>query len=601
MGSAVCSRCHRDLASTQSKSRMALTWQGRTGTFLPKDYQRTRMEGPLQYSFSRTAQGISYKVAMPGTAPVTAVAETTVGGTRHGLSFLARYPSIAGVKLPRSPLIEARYLEYHTGKLVLSPGFPEETPSSWDTALGRVLSPDFEQKCLTCHGAAQPGIRETGVRCETCHGPGSDHVKAMTEGSKNTSILNPRKLGNDKLLLQCSQCHSGFSDLSDPVPDDLLISNQVTALQKSQCYIQSGSGFSCLACHDPHRDAAGNSTKAVQACLGCHGAAVKSRAALCPVNQTGDCLGCHMPEAQKGSFHMVDHWIRVHPEQGVKAGRRDPANHTTVAPKRLYLRWIVAESPAKAEEALGKLKAGEPFFSVAQQYSTDEHSMSGGYLGDMATTSVDPALAAAALKIDRGQFSPVVEVKGKPVIVYRMPRDFLYEAEQLNLEGTRLRESGHFAQAANKYLESLQVYPYFLRSLIFLAVSLGQQGQAQRAGAILEFASQLYPKDPAAQYNLGITMGVLGRTDEEIVAYRRAIDMQPDLLPAYLNVGAALDASGSLDQAEEAYRRGLEQNPLAAGLYHNLAHVYEQQGRAAEAKAAEALAIKIDPKLATTK
>ncbi len=602
VGSAICAKCHRDIASTQLNSNMGITWQGHAPTLLPQEYQRTKMEGPVEYNLSRTAKGITYKVTLPGQPSAQTPVETVVGGRRHGLSFLIRVSELGGLKLPASPLIESRYLHYvHSGQLVLSPGFPAETPSSWDTALGRVLSPEFEQKCLTCHGAAQTGMHETGVRCETCHGPGSDHVKAVTASAArptDTAILNPRNLSNDKLLLQCSQCHSGFSDLADPVPDDLLISNQVTALQKSQCYIQSGAGLSCLSCHDPHHDAARSDVKPLRACLSCHSAAAGKRAALCPVNQKGQCMACHMPETQKGSFHMVDHWIRVHPEQGVKSAGRDPANRTTIAPKRLYLRWIVAENQPKAEEALAELKRGAPFFSVAQTYSTDEHSISGGYLGDMSVSSLDPALAAAALKIDRGEFSPIVDVKGKPTIVYRMPRDFLYEAEQLNLEGTRLRESGKFAEAANKYLESLQIYPYFLRSLIFLAVSLGQQGQPQRAAPILEFASQLYPKDPAAQYNLAITLGTIGHTDEEIVAYRRAIDMQPDLIPAYLNLGATLHAAGRLDEAVEAYRRGLIQNPLAAGLYHNLAQVYQQMGRADQAARADALAVKIDPKLA---
>ncbi len=592
VGSATCSQCHRNVALLQSKSSMARTWQGAAA--FPSDYQRVKQEGGIQYRFARKGDSIEYDVRIPGRPVLRGDAESMVGGQRHGLSFLVRLTALDGTPLERAPLIEARYLHYSpTGNLVLSPGFPEHTPASWETALGRVLSPGFEEKCLQCHGAS-----EKGVRCETCHGAGSEHLKAVGAKLPNKAILNPGRLTNPQKLEQCGRCHSGFGEIYDPVPDDVLISNQVTALKSSQCYIQSGAGLSCTSCHNPHHDASKDDQASVAACLSCHSPKVQNRAALCPVNKKGECLKCHMPESQKGAFHMVDHWIRVHPEQGIKAATHDSTDRTRVSPKRLNLRWIVADRAQQAEAARRELVAGAPFFAVAQKYSTDKSAISGGFLGDMAVVDMEPSLAKAALQLQRGEFSPVVDLRNKPVILYRMPRDFLLEAEQLQLEATRLRESRSFGPAAKKYLESLQIYPYYLRSLIFLAVSVGEQGDGARAAAILELAASLYPKDPAVQYNLGIAYNSLGRVEDEVRVYRRAIDLQADLIPAYLNLGGTLYAAGRLDDAAETYRSGLRQNPLAATLYFNLAQVYLQQGKAAEAARAVALAGKIDPKFA---
>jgi tetratricopeptide (TPR) repeat protein len=600
VGSKTCSPCHRQIATPQTQSNMALTWQGTSAAALPAAYRSEMADGSARYTVARKADGFEYSVQLGRGEPLRSKVETIVGGRRHGLSFLVRVPEIGGLKLERAPLIEARYLHYSaSGRLVLSPGFPEDSPTTWETAAGRVLSPDFERKCLNCHGAAQAkGAHETGVRCETCHGPGSAHLKAVGANAADKAIINPKRFTNEQVLEQCAQCHAGFGDLYDPLPEDLLISNQVNALRNSQCYIQSGAGLSCTTCHNPHQDASRADARPLQACLGCHGEAVQGRAGLCPVNKAGDCLKCHMPEQQKGSFHMVDHWIRVHPEQGIQAGRRDPKDRTHVRPKRLYLRLIVASDAVKAEAAHTELVSGVPFFSAAQKYSVDESRITGGYLGEMAANDLEPGLARAAFELERGEFSEVLEVGGKFMILYRMPRDFRYQAEQLELEATRLRDSGKFDEAAAKYQESLQVYPRFLRSLIFLGVTLGQKGEALRAAAVLSYAARLYPDDPAAHYNLAIAYGALGRTDDEIRSYERAIQLQPDLIPAYLNLGSTFYAADRLDEAAGAYRRGLLENPLTAALYFNLAQVYARQGKADEAKREAALAAVIDPKYA---
>jgi tetratricopeptide (TPR) repeat protein len=594
-GAATCAQCHRAIAVSQLKSNMALTWQGSSAPLLPQSYSRRIRDGAVEYTVARSGERLQFRVAMPDRAPVTAPVETTVGGRRHGISFLVRLSEIDGLQLPRAPLVEARYLHYApSNELVLSPGFPSAAPSTYETAIGRVLSPDFERKCLDCHGDQGKGSHETGVRCESCHGPGGAHVQTVSTNTSDRAIHKPST--TEQELELCSKCHAGFSELYDPVPGDLLISSQVTALKRSQCYIQSGGGVRCTSCHDPHRDGLRADVSATAVCQSCHGAAAVNRAALCPVNQKEKCLECHMPVQQRDSFHMIDHWIRVHPEQGVKAPQQSAANRTRVRPKRLYLRLIVAASSERAAAAHAELAAGATFFSVAQKYSTDPSNITGGYIGEIDPDRMDPQLAAAALQLARGEFSPVLDVGGKQMIVARMPRDFLYEAEQLEREGSRLRQEGRLDQAVAKFEESLRVYPQFLRSLVFLGATLGQRGDAQRAAAVLDYATRLYPEDPAARYNLGLAYEGLGRADQAIAAYRKAIELQRDLMPAYLNLGGLLYSTGRTAEADRVYEAGLEQNPLAASLYFNLAQVYRDLGRAGRAAWAAALAGKIDPK-----
>src|SRR6185437_12995415 len=329
-------------AATQAQTRMARTWQGVAAKQLPAKYEKTHLEGPdpaIEYLIRRTAAGFDFQVQMPGRGPVKYPVEVVMGGTRHGLSFLARVPDIDGLPLERAPLVETRYLHYAPeDKLALSPGFPVEKPTTYETALGRVLSPGFEKKCLTCHGEPRRmGTHtEAGVSCESCHGPGQAHLAALAKRTADKGILNPAKLAPPEQMRPCSQCHAGFSIVQDPLPDDLLISDQVTALSNSECWRQTEGRITCTNCHDPHKDAPRDvlEARSERTCLGCHSASGKQYAGLCPVNRATGCVGCHMPDVKdRPPFVIADHWIRVHPEQNVMVPKQLPEWKSKVTPK----------------------------------------------------------------------------------------------------------------------------------------------------------------------------------------------------------------------------------------------------------------------------
>lgn len=253
-----------------------------------------------------------YKVELRGQPPLELPVKTVLGGDRFGLSSILEMKSLSGTTLPRTTLIEGRFMHsVRAGQRVLSPGFSLDEPASYATAAGRVLSPLFEKKCMTCHGAPTELKREPGVRCESCHGPGGKHVAAVGRKSNSFEIVNAGKLPPSDFLALCAQCHSGFFSLSDPRPDDLLISNQVTALTNSACYLRGGRRLTCKMCHDAHSNAPHDSPKYDRACLSCHGASVKGSKS-CSNRRTAGCPECHMPVVKRtDSFPLKDHWIRV--------------------------------------------------------------------------------------------------------------------------------------------------------------------------------------------------------------------------------------------------------------------------------------------------
>jgi predicted CXXCH cytochrome family protein len=607
VGSDVCAGCHKDIAATQFQTNMRKTWQGLATQQLPPNYLETHAEGPdpvIDYRVQRTGDTLQYRVQMPGQAALEYPVEAIVGGKRHGVTFLYRVPSLDGIALPRAPLVEGRYIHSVLEHgLALELGFPEEKPSTYETGFGRVLTPSLEQRCLSCHPAPRAlGTRiETGVACETCHGPGQPHLAALGAHSKDLGILNPKKLPMAERFKPCTQCHEGSGFVEDPMGDNLLISNQVTALKNSECFRQTGGQITCVNCHNPHQDAPHSVlvARAEQTCLRCHSAAVQNRPALCPVNRSSGCVGCHMPDQIHGAFHLADHWIGVHVEQKVEVPARDPNWRSTLSPRHLYLRSIVLDDEAKASEMRQQMVSGASFFELARANSVDrETGINGGFMGDFEAEKLDPAWAAAVLKLLPGEMTGVVKANGKYVILQRMPRNFREEAEIKVNDALDLQKQGKQQESKTELIDALKIYPHFLRALTYLGIDFAQEGNPQVGSKILEVAARLYPKDQGAHFNLGIAYGAMGN-EGEIAEYKNTLEIDPDYAPAYLNWGGALYAKGQYEEAIELYRKAIHINPLSGSLHYSLSVALEQINRKEEAAAEMKLAGKIDPKYAS--
>jgi predicted CXXCH cytochrome family protein len=602
LGRETCAGCHKSIAATHVHTNMARTWRGAASEQFPATYFQTHAEGPapeIAYQLKRTGPNLQWQVQMPGQPALHFPIESMVGGDRHGISFLFRVPSVDGLALPLSRLLEARYFHYaESNKLALSLGFPEEKPTTYETAFGRVLTPYLEARCLDCHGAPRTyGTRvETGVSCENCHGPGQPHLTALGAHSQDLHILNPKKLPVAERMRPCTQCHSGSSVIEDPMPDDTLISDQVTALKNSECWRQSAGEITCTNCHDPHQDATRSVlvARSERTCLGCHSATVAKRAGLCPVNRKTGCVGCHMANEIRGAFVIAEHWIRVHPEQKVEVPAHDPAWRTTVTPKRLHLRMIVLDDRAKASQIRDQLLAGGSFFELSRANSIDRGTINGGYLGDLEASRLDPAWAAEALKLPPGEISNVAEANGKYFVLQRMPRNFREDAEAVFNKAMELRKQGKQQESIDQMLEALKIYPHLLRAMSWLGAAYGQAGNPTVSAGILKIATQIYPNDGGAHFNLALAYGALGNADE-ISEYKHTLDIDPDYVLAYLNWGSALYAKGQYEEAVKIYRQGLQVNPLFAALHYSLGLALEQEKKTAEAEAEMALATKIDP------
>ena len=126
--------------------------------------------------------------------------------------------------------------------------------------LGRMYSGMLARACVACHTVAvppdnlNPEPRFFGVGCDSCHGPGRDHVAAARAGKlDNLHIARLGSLGAAALNERCGRCHRSAKNV--PATEKSTQRFQPFGLMKSRCFLENGDTLSCQTCHDPHTDA----------------------------------------------------------------------------------------------------------------------------------------------------------------------------------------------------------------------------------------------------------------------------------------------------------------------------------------------------------
>jgi Tetratricopeptide repeat/Cytochrome c554 and c-prime len=360
-GDAACFSCHQEPGTSYRHTSHRLTSQlpdehSILGSFVEGSNTLMIHQPPLTHagpslSFKMTKKGDgNYETAIMGVAPHVQTEsegiDLVIGSGVRGQSYLY-WQGNALYELPVSYWSAG-------GRWINSPGYADGTAD-----FSRAVHP----RCLECHLAyikplsADPRINRydrdsvvTGISCETCHGPGVDHITTMRTApatsprTLETAIVNPARLPRDRQVDLCALCHNGIRSQevapafsyrpggrldeyvtpspADPAAHPDVHGDQVGLLKRSKCYLQS-SNMTCSTCHDvhaPERTAASYSSK----CLTCHnwqscGLSKKKGHAI-----AGNCIDCHMPveptklivsetagELVRAS--MRNHWIKVYP------------------------------------------------------------------------------------------------------------------------------------------------------------------------------------------------------------------------------------------------------------------------------------------------
>lgn len=215
-----------------------------------------------------------------------------------------------------------------TGVWHITPG----QESLKDKKMGKLHDGEFPRKCVLCHavalseGVLMPEPRFMGVGCESCHGPGGVHIKAISSGKSANLFMEPlKKATGERINNLCGGCHMTAKMVKDMhLPKGATDRFQPYGLSLSQCFQKSGGKLTCVTCHNPHQDASHDLKKYDALCMSCH-TDVKPATSQppspaspkpCPVNKKSDCVSCHMPlqkifKETDIPTEMRDHYIRV--------------------------------------------------------------------------------------------------------------------------------------------------------------------------------------------------------------------------------------------------------------------------------------------------
>jgi hypothetical protein len=243
--------------------------------------------------------------------------QLVLGSGKTGITFLT-LGSDTGTEIRQS------YFP-HEKRWLVTPGQEKGIPGD----VGRIMLDEEARRCLACHAVTLPTTRLSpeprfyGVGCESCHGPGKDHLAAVQNGAKSPrlAIQSLKDADGETLNAVCGECHRTLEQVSS-MEESMQKSTQrfqPYGLALSRCFQESKGKLTCVTCHNPHQDAGTDPKPYEKVCLSCHSVPKKA----CPVNPKTLCIDCHMPDKtvfEKGSIatKMADHFIKI-PRKGTTA------------------------------------------------------------------------------------------------------------------------------------------------------------------------------------------------------------------------------------------------------------------------------------------
>jgi hypothetical protein len=330
-GSTACRECHSKEFAENQATRHAHTMGSlrslASSVCLPPV---GRVRG-LPYVINR-ANG-TYQIRDASLHPVSQRLDLRLGSGKTGVTYIT--------PLKDDYLFEARYSYFPSLKRwYITPG-QEDYPQG---DLGVDRNGLIGRHCISCHStfvaakSLRPERRFYGVGCESCHGPGASHVRAMHgRVARQPTMDSLSKWSPLRINTLCGRCHRTAADLTTPLEKTETQRFQPYAIMASPCYKGSGGRLSCLTCHRPHENVSLDMRKYETVCRSCHGGSsltttsTSVKASICKVNPATGCIACHMP--QREAFigtdlptTMADHLIGVYRSRAFRPATNGGAN-----------------------------------------------------------------------------------------------------------------------------------------------------------------------------------------------------------------------------------------------------------------------------------
>lgn len=512
------------------------------------------------------------------------------------------------------------------------------------------LSSNFDLETETYHTT----WREAGINCETCHGPGGEHIrifKNLKEGEEpeDIGLIVTTTFTQEQHNSSCAPCHAKMSPITPSyMPGDRFFDNyNLTTLEDrdfypdgrdlGENYTMTGwmmnpcieeSELHCVTCHtssgrDRNRDNPNNS------CLQCHTDKAADIAA-----HTGHkpedgltCLSCHMPKREfVGHFLRSDHSFRPPmPEATIKFGSPNACNQCHKDKTAEWANEIVKKRPNGnyQEETLEwaqlvKEARDQEWKNVDKMYEL---------IRDPETNEV---VANSLIRLlgnypDESKAGVLIEaLNNKSALVrssaaYGLAGIFTTEAKNALLKACEdeirlvriqaanailmfpenaftLEQQAVIDKAEAEYVTSMTSRLDNWSNHYNLGIYHQNKGDARAALNSYETAARLYPESLMPLINSSVLYSYIGNPAKAEENLEKVLEMDPGNEAANLNLGLLLAEQGRLSEAEKALKKALEANPdnqpVAA---KNLSVIVAQRGELTKAVEYAEMACKARP------
>ncbi|UCG31623.1 MAG: tetratricopeptide repeat protein, partial [Phycisphaerales bacterium] len=469
---------------------------------------------------------------------------------------------------------------------------------------------------------------EPGINCETCHGPGGEHVRVCREAGKgeppqDLKIISTRPFSAAQTNAMCAPCHAkmvavtesfrpgdryfdhfGLITLEHPdfYPDgrDLGENYTYTSWRMSPCL--RSEQFDCLHCHTSSgrfrfRDEPNRS------CLPCHQERVANAAGHthhADGSPGNECVSCHMPKTEFARMIRSDHSMRP-PTPAATLAYESPnacnlchADMDATWADRWVRQWRTRDYQAPVLRWAGLIDAArkEDWARLPEMLAL----LSGPECDEIHATSLvrllrscdDDRTWAAFIRALENP-SPLVRAAAAEALggyITRESLPALLRATRDEYRLVRVRaasalaaaprdalkedERRHLEAATDESIAAMQARPDDYSSHYNLGIFYSERGDYEQAVACYEMANKLEPRGIAPLVNVSIVYNLLGQNDKAEQRLRQALRIEPSSVAANLNLGMLLGELGRPREAEAAFRAALEADPKSAVAAYNL-------------------------------
>ncbi len=487
------------------------------------------------------------------------------------------------------------------------------------------------------------------VSCESCHGPGKQHIDFAKEGGYTSGSAASRRptmeVGRDQRVQVnvCAPCHARRSEIGPGQTDTKeLLNTHIPEIPTTEFFHADGQvndedyiytsflqskmfhrQVKCSNCHEPH---SGQLVKpATQVCRQCHEPKYESfehtrhNASLTQVN----CISCHMPgKFYMGNDYRHDHSFRIpRPDQSVRYGTPNACSncHTDKSAKwaaDAVVKWFGTNRTYHfSDDLIPGSRGGEQAEPHLQKLFGDTavpdiiKATAMHYLRNVPTMNAMKVLRQA-LRYPDAQvryravqslvFFPTEQWRDEvlPLLTDKVRSVRIAVADALVQSGaTALPES--YQQAFSEARRELELYLLYQADFSVGNVMIGDFYYRQRD---LFNAEKFYlrglKKDSMMNYvrfNLSALYNGQSRNNDAFRILQEARATDPDNPRVYYNLALLQVEMKDTKGALQSFGRAVALGADDPRIYYNYGLLYQQQGNVKEAETIFIRGMKLDP------